>query len=138
VSYHLVVRWRITIAVTCAALLAMTACSDRPDVDLAESTAAVSETQRTASVPIGMPSVEQAVQPTPVAELRLRGTRLLVQVLCDFGLVGGGPVLGELGWGEVTVGGVWSVDVVVDAPVFDEDLGFEEAVELPAVEELVA
>ena len=28
-------RWRITIAVTCAALLAMTACSDRPDVDLA-------------------------------------------------------------------------------------------------------
>ena len=36
------------------------------------------------------------------------------------------------------VGGVWSVDVVVDAVVFDEDLCFEERVELPAVEEFVA
>ena len=54
------------------------------------------------------------------------------------GLVGGGPVVGELGGGEPVVGGVWSVDVVVDAVVLGEDLGFEERVELPAVEELVA
>lgn len=42
------------------------------------------------------------------------------------GLVGGGPVVGELGGGEPPVGGVGSVDVVVDAVVLDEDLGFEE------------
>jgi hypothetical protein len=36
------------------------------------------------------------------------------------------------------VGGVGSVEVVVDAPVLDEHSGFEQAVELPAVEELVA
>ena len=54
------------------------------------------------------------------------------------GLVGGGPVVGELVGGEPLVGGVWSVDVVVDAVVFDEDLCFEERVELPAVEEFVA
>jgi hypothetical protein len=52
-------------------------------------------------------------------------------------LVSGGPGLVELGWGEVAVGAVGSVHVVVDAPLLDEDLGFEEPVELPAVEELV-
>ena len=36
------------------------------------------------------------------------------------------------------MGAVGSVVVVVDAPVLDEHLGFEEVVELPAVEELVA
>ena len=36
------------------------------------------------------------------------------------------------------MGGVGTVLVVVDAPVSDEDLGFEEAVELPEVEQLVA
>jgi hypothetical protein len=46
--------------------------------------------------------------------------------------------VGELGWGEVAVGAVGSVGVVVGAPVLDEDLGFEQGVELPAVEELVA
>ena len=50
----------------------------------------------------------------------------------------GGPGRGELGGGEVAVGAVGSVLVVVDPPVFDEHLGLEEAVELPAVEELVA
>ena len=48
------------------------------------------------------------------------------------------PGLGELVGGEVAVGGVRSVDVVVDPPVLDDHLGFEEAVEAPAVEELVA
>ena len=42
--------------------------------------------------------------------------------------------MGELGWGEVAVGGVGAVVVVVDAVVFDEDLGFEERIELPQVE----
>lgn len=45
-----------------------------------------------------------------------------------------GPGLGEFGGGEVAVGAVGSVDVVVDAPVLDERLYFEEAVELPSVE----
>ncbi len=36
------------------------------------------------------------------------------------------------------VGAVGSVLVLVDAPVLDEHLGFEEVVEMPAVEELVA
>lgn len=41
-------------------------------------------------------------------------------------------------WGEPPVSGVGSVDVVVDAVVLDEDLGFEERVDLPTVEEFVA
>jgi hypothetical protein len=52
--------------------------------------------------------------------------------------LGGGPGLGELAGGEVAVGGVGTVLVVVDGPVSDEDLGFEEAVELPEVEQFVA
>lgn len=35
------------------------------------------------------------------------------------------------------MGGLGSSPVVVDPPVFDEYSGFEEAVELPAVEEFV-
>ncbi len=64
----------------------------------------------------------------------------MVQGLCGLGLlvVGGDPGLGELVGGEVAVGGVGSVLVVVDAPVADEDLGFEERVELPEVEQLVS
>ena len=62
----------------------------------------------------------------------------MVQALWECWLVSGGPGLGELGGGEVAVGAVGSVLVVVDAPVLDEHLGFEEVVELPAVEELVA
>lgn len=38
----------------------------------------------------------------------------MVQLLCDFWLVVGFPLLGELGGGEVAVGGVGPVDVVVD------------------------
>ena len=49
----------------------------------------------------------------------------------------GGPVGGELGWGEVAVGGVGTVAVVADAPVAEVDPGFEEGVELPGVEQLV-
>ena len=62
----------------------------------------------------------------------------MVQALCECWLVSGRPGLGELAGGEVAVGAVGSVLVVVDAPVLDEHLGFEEVVELPAVEELVA
>lgn len=39
--------------------------------------------------------------------------------------------------GEIAVGGVGPLPVVVDAPVLDDHSGFEQAVELPAVEELV-
>lgn len=56
----------------------------------------------------------------------------MVQVLCGLGLVGRGPLGGELGWGEVAVGGVGPLPVVVDAPVLDDHSGFAEAVELPA------
>lgn len=52
--------------------------------------------------------------------------------------VGGGPGLGEFGRGEVAVGGMWSVHVLVDSVVFDQDSSFEERVELPQVEEFVA
>jgi len=62
----------------------------------------------------------------------------VVQALCEYWLVLGGPGSGELAGGEVAVGAVGSVVVVVDAPVLDEDLGFEQVVELPAVEELLA
>ncbi len=61
----------------------------------------------------------------------------MVQSLCGLGLVDGGPVGGELGWAEFAVGGVGSVDVVVDPPVLDDHPGLEEAVELPQVEQLV-
>ncbi len=49
----------------------------------------------------------------------------------------GGPVGGELGWGEVAVGGVGPVLVVVDAPVFDEDSGLEQRLEHPQVQQFV-
>lgn len=49
----------------------------------------------------------------------------------------GCPRGGELAWGEVAVGGVGPLPVVVDAPVLDEDSCFEQAVELPADEEIV-
>lgn len=53
-------------------------------------------------------------------------------------VVGGGPLIGAFGRGEQPERGVWPVGVVVDTPVLDEDLGFEQAVEVPAVEEFVA
>jgi hypothetical protein len=64
----------------------------------------------------------------------------VVQLLCGLwvGLLVDGPGSGELARGEVAVGAVGSVVVVVDAPVADDDSGLEEAVELPQVEELVA
>lgn len=57
----------------------------------------------------------------------------MVQLLCECWLVLAGPGLGELAGGEVAVGAVGSVGVVVDAPVLDEDLGFEQGVKGPAV-----
>ena len=68
----------------------------------------------------------------------VRGPRLVVQRLCECWLVSGVPGLGELAGGEVAVGTVGSVHVVVDPPVLDQDLGFEQRIELPAVQELVA
>ena len=62
----------------------------------------------------------------------------MVQVLCGLGLVVDGPHRGELGWGEVAVCGVGSVHVVVDPPVLDDHSGFEQRIELPAVEQFVA
>ncbi len=54
----------------------------------------------------------------------MRGTQFVVQSLCGLGLVGRGPLLSELGWGEFGVGGVGSVGVVVGAPVFDDHARF--------------
>ena len=42
--------------------------------------------------------------------------------------------VGELGWGEIAVGGVWPVAVVVDAPIAKVNAGIEQPVELPGVE----
>ena len=53
-------------------------------------------------------------------------------------MVSADPFFGELVGCEVAVRAVRSVGVVVDAPVLDEDLSFEQVVEVPAVEELVA
>ena len=50
----------------------------------------------------------------------------------------GGPGQGKFSGSEIAVGEVGTVLVVVDAPVADEDVSFEEAVELPRVEQLVA
>ncbi len=68
----------------------------------------------------------------------LRGTRLVGQLLCDLGLMVVIPLGGELRGGEVTVRGMRSVHVVVDPVVFDDNSGFEQAVEPPHVEEFVA
>ena len=48
----------------------------------------------------------------------------MVQAVCGLREVGG-PVGGELGWGEVAVGGVGTVAVVADAPVAEVDPGFQ-------------
>src|SRR3974390_2368688 len=61
----------------------------------------------------------------------------MVQCLCGHWLVSVGPGSGELAGREVSVGRVWSVDVVVDAPVLDEYLGLEQGVEAPGVEQFV-
>jgi hypothetical protein len=63
---------------------------------------------------------------------------LVVQRLCECWLVPCGPCSRELGRGEIVVSAVRSVVVVVDAPVLDEHLRFEQVVELPAVEKLVS
>ena len=49
----------------------------------------------------------------------------MVQGLCELGLVGGGPLLGELARGEQAMRRMWPTGVVVDAPVFGEHLGLE-------------
>jgi hypothetical protein len=53
------------------------------------------------------------------------------------GLLSVKPGLDKLDRGEPAVRAVWPVDVVVDPPVLDEDLGLEETGKLPAVQELV-
>ena len=58
---------------------------------------------------------------------------MVVQSLCGLGLVGGGLLSGELGGGEVAAGGVGPFPVVVEAPVFDDHAGFEQAVEATGV-----
>ena len=62
----------------------------------------------------------------------------MVKLICECWLVSVSPCLRELARGEVAVRAVGSVFVVVDAPVLDQDLGFEQVVELPAVQEFVA
>ena len=52
-------------------------------------------------------------------------------------MMSSGPGRGELARSEVTVGRVRTVHVVVDAPVLDDHLGLEQAVEAPAVEQFV-
>ena len=60
----------------------------------------------------------------------------MVQLRCGLGWVGGAPLGGELGWGEIAWA-VWPFRTVFDAPVLDYDAGFAEAAERPAVEGLV-
>jgi hypothetical protein len=62
----------------------------------------------------------------------------MVHRLCVLGLVPEVPGGVELGWGQVAVGRVGTVGVVVDAPVLDDHAGLEERVELPQVEQLIA
>jgi len=68
----------------------------------------------------------------------VRGTRLLVHPLCECELLSVEPGLDELDWGEPAVRAVRPVDVVVDPPVLEENLGLEQGVEALAVQELVA
>lgn len=49
-------------------------------------------------------------------------------------VVVGRPVVGEFRWGEVAVGGVGTVGVVVDTPGFNQVAGFEAAGPLADVE----
>ena len=95
-------------------------------------------TAEVSGVPVGFARDEQGAVAASIAYATVSGPRCVVQLLCECWLVSGGPGLGELAGGEVAVGAVGSVVVVVDAPVLDEHLGFEEAVEVPAVEQLVA
>ena len=53
-------------------------------------------------------------------------------------MVSVGPCSGELVGAEPAVRNVWTVHVVVDSPVLDQYLGFEQGVEALAVEVLVA
>ena len=62
----------------------------------------------------------------------------MVQSLCEYLLVSGGPGLGELVGRELTMCAVRPVRVVVGPPALYEDLGLKEAIEVPAVQELVA
>lgn len=50
----------------------------------------------------------------------------------------GEPLLSERGGGFPAVGAVGSVHVVVDAVVFEQDLGLQECVEELVVENLIA
>ncbi len=71
-------------------------------------------------------------------DFNVRGTRLLVHPLCECELLSVEPGLDELDWGEPAVRAVRPVDVVVDPPVLEENLGLEQGVEALAVQELVA
>ncbi len=62
--------------------------------------------------------------PDPQRQVPFKESRLVVQSLCNLGLVGRGPLSSELCWGEVTVGTVGPVGVVVATPVLDHDAGF--------------
>jgi hypothetical protein len=66
------------------------------------------------------------------------GVPLTGPVACGFGLVPEVSGVCELGRSQVSVGGVGSCGVVVNAPVLDDHAGLEERVELPEVEQLVA
>ncbi len=63
---------------------------------------------------------------------------MLVHRLCECQLLLVEPGLDELCGAESAVGRMGPVQVVVDAPVFEEDPGFDDRVEELAVEALVA
>lgn len=65
----------------------------------------------------------------------VEGSRLVLHALCGSESVYGGPFAGELAKAEIPVGGVGPLPVVFDAPVIDNDSGFEQMVDQPAVEE---
>ena len=62
----------------------------------------------------------------------------MIHPLCECELLSVKPGLDELDRGEPAVRAVGPVDVVVDPPVLEEDLGLEQGVEELAVQVLVA
>jgi len=80
--------------------------------------------------------VTSAASAAVTIAVTLRGSRLVVQSLMRVGAWWARWL--RTRWGQSVQAAVGPVGVVVDPPVGDEDAGFEQGVELPAVEQLVA
>ena len=67
----------------------------------------------------------------------MRGSRLVLHPLCECELLSVKAGIDELDRGEPAVRAVRPVDVVVDPPVIEGDLGLEQRVEALPIQELV-